>query len=210
MPYNSETAAILSAKRIIAKKEFVYLTNRKLEIMKITTRQMTQAAMIAAAYLVVTLAFIPISYGLVQFRISEALMLLAAITPTAIPGLFIGCILSNLIGGFGLVDIIFGSLATLLAAAATYYGGRMLPAKLRKIKPVLLPIPTIVLNALIVGGYLPFVVPEIRAMADSLAAVLAMTIGSVALGELVVTYVLGIPLYYGVKKTRIFRTDEGL
>lgn len=178
--------------------------------MKFTTRQITQAALIAAAYLVITLAFIPISYGLIQFRVSEAFMLLAAITPVAIPGLFIGCILANLIGGFGIVDIVFGSLATLLAALVTYYGGRMIPAGLQKIKPFLLPLPTIIFNGIIVGGYLPFIIPEIRSLNENLGIVLAMSIGSVMLGELVVTYVLGIPLYFGIKRTRIFRGDEGL
>ena len=188
----------------------VYFTDRKSGSMKFTTRQITQAALIAAIYLVLTLAFIPISFGLIQFRIAEALMLLAAITPAAIPGLFVGCILANLIGGLGIVDIIFGSLATLIAALVTYYGGRMIPAGLRKIKPFLLPLPTIIFNGIIVGGYLPFIIPEIRSLNNNLGIVLAMTIGAVMLGELVVTYVLGVPLYFGIKRSRIFRSDEGL
>jgi len=191
---------------------FVYMTNGKKETMRFTTRQITLAALIAAIYVVLTIAFILpiISFGMVQFRISEALMLLAALTPAAIPGLFIGCIIANLYGGFGLVDIAFGSIATLLAALVTYYGGRKIPANLQKIKPFLLPIPTIVFNGIIVGGYLPFVVPEIREMASSLPLVLLISIGSVMIGELVVTYLIGIPLYLGVKKTKIFRSDEGL
>lgn len=178
--------------------------------MRYTTRQITQAAVIAAAYIVLTLAFAPISFGLVQFRVSEALMLLAAVTPTAIPGLFVGCILANLLGGFGLVDIIFGSLATLIAAVLTHHLSVKLPARFHKIKLLLLPLPTIIANGIIVGGYLPFLIPEIRALSDSLGTVLAISIGSVMLGELVVTYILGIPLYLGIKRTRIFRSDEGL
>jgi len=178
--------------------------------MRFTTRQITQAALIAAVYTVLTIAFIPISFGLVQFRISEAFMLIAALTPTAIPGLFIGCVLSNIFGGLGILDIAFGSIATLLAALATYYGSKKMPAKLQKVKPFLLPIPTILFNGVIVGGYLPFVIPEIRELADSLSVVLAMSIGSVMLGEFVVTYLIGIPLYLAIKKTTIFRSDEGL
>lgn len=178
--------------------------------MRFTTKQITQAALIAAAYAVLTIAFAPISFGLVQFRISEAFMLIAALTPTAIPGLFIGCILANLYGGFGIIDIIFGSVATLLAALVTFYCSNLIPARMQKIKPFLLPIPTIVFNGIIVGGYLPFVIPEIRNMASSLPLVLAMTIGSVMIGELVVTYIIGIPLYIGMKKSRVFRSDEGL
>lgn len=179
--------------------------------MRYTTRQITQAAVIAAAYLVLTFAFAPISFGLVQFRFAESLMLLTAITPTAIPGVFVGCILANLIaGGMGIIDIVFGSLATLIAAILTHLLSVKMPEKFHKIKLLLLPLPTIIINGLIVGGYLPFLIPDIRALSDSLAIVLAITIGSVMLGELVVTYVLGIPLYLGIKRTKIFRSDEGL
>ena len=75
---------------------------------------MAQAAMIAAIYVVVTLVFAPFSYGEVQVRLSEALTILPVFTPAAIPGLFIGCLISNILGGCIIPDIIFGSLATLL------------------------------------------------------------------------------------------------
>lgn len=105
---------------------------------------LTQAALIAAVYVVLCVAFAPISYGEVQVRVAEALVILPFFTPAAIPGLFIGCLLSNLIGGSVLVDVVFGSLATLLGAAGTYY--------LRKNK-VLLLLPPIAANTVIV----PFV-----------------------------------------------------
>lgn len=83
---------------------------------------LTQAAMIAALYVVLT--FIANAFGLanyaVQVRFSEALTILPYFTPAAIPGLFIGCLLSNLLTGCALPDIIFGSLATLLGALGTY------------------------------------------------------------------------------------------
>ncbi len=178
--------------------------------MRFTTKQMTQAALIAAAYAVLTIAFAPISFGLVQFRISESFMLISALTPAGIPGLFIGCIIANLYGGLGIVDIAFGSIATLLAAILTYWMSQKLSEKFKKIKIFLLPLPSVIFNGIIVGGYLPLVVPEIRNMATSLPLVLAITIGSVMLGEFVVIYALGIPLYLAMKKTRIFRSDEGL
>lgn len=178
--------------------------------MKFTTKQITLSALIAAIYAVLTIIFTPISFGMVQFRISEAFMLIAALTPAAIPGLFIGCILSNIYGGLGLIDIIFGSIATLLVAAITYYMGQKIPANLKVFKTMLLPLPTIIFNGLIVGGYLPFVVPEIRQLSESLTIVLFMSIGSVMLGELVITYALGIPLYLAIKKSRVLRFDEGL
>lgn len=93
------------------------------------------------------MAFAPISYGEVQVRVAEALVILPFFTPAAIPGLFIGCLLSNLIGGSVLVDVVFGSLATLLGAVGTYY--------LRKNK-VLLLLPPIAANTVIVPFVLRF------------------------------------------------------
>ena len=81
---------------------------------------MAQAAMIAAIYVVVTLLGASFSYGEVQVRLSEALTILPVFTPAAIPGLFIGCLLSNILGGCILPDIIFGSLATLIGAVFTW------------------------------------------------------------------------------------------
>jgi len=82
---------------------------------------LTQAALIAAVYVVLCVAFAPISYGEVQVRVAEALAILPYFTPAAIPGLFVGCFLSNMIGGSILMDMIFGSLATLIGAAGSWY-----------------------------------------------------------------------------------------
>jgi len=82
---------------------------------------MATAALIAALYAVLTMAFSPFCYGPVQCRISESLSVLALFTPAAIPGLFIGCFLANLMGPNGFLDIVNGSLCTLLAAFGTYY-----------------------------------------------------------------------------------------
>ena len=79
-----------------------------------------QAAAIAAIYVVLTVLFAPISFGKVQIRFSEALTILPVFTPAAIPGLFIGCIIGNLTGGAIPVDVLFGSIATLLGAIGTY------------------------------------------------------------------------------------------
>ena len=81
---------------------------------------MTQAAMIAAIYVVLTYVFAPFSFGEVQVRISEALTILPVFTPAAIPGLFIGCLVGNILGGAILPDIIFGSIATLIGAFFTW------------------------------------------------------------------------------------------
>ena len=84
------------------------------------TKYVIQAAIIAAIYALVTLLLAPISYGPIQIRISEALTVLPALTPAGIPGLFIGCLLANILGGAAVPDIVFGSLATLAAAAVSY------------------------------------------------------------------------------------------
>ena len=83
---------------------------------------LVQAAVIAAIYIVLTMIFAPISFGPVQFRISEILCILPFFTFAAVPGLFLGCLLSNLLCGAAALDIVFGSLATLIGAI----GSRML------------------------------------------------------------------------------------
>ena len=83
------------------------------------TQFLTEAAVIGAIYVVLTLLFAPLSYGEIQIRFSEALTILPFFTPAAIPGLFVGCIIANLFGGAIPVDIIFGSIATLIGAVFT-------------------------------------------------------------------------------------------
>ncbi len=107
-------------------------------------RFMTEAALIAAIYVVLCVVFAPISYGEIQVRIAEALVILPYFTPAAIPGLFIGCFLSNMLGGSILLDMVFGSIATLIGAIGSWY--------LRRSK-VLILLPPIISNILIV----PFV-----------------------------------------------------
>ena len=110
-----------------------------------STLFLAQGAMIAAVYVVLTLVFAPISYGEVQVRVSEALTVLPFFTSAAVPGLFVGCLIANILGGALLPDIIFGSIATLLGAVGTYL--------LRKRTRFLAPVPPIVANTVIV----PFV-----------------------------------------------------
>ena len=105
------------------------------------TAFLVQAAAIAAIYVVLTLIFAPLSYGEIQVRVSEALTILPFFTPAAVPGLFIGCLLANIIGGAIIWDIIFGSLATLIGAAAGYY--------LRKNR-WLVPVPAVISNTVII------------------------------------------------------------
>lgn len=109
------------------------------------TKSLVRGAIIAAIYAALTLALAPISYGAGQLRVAEALTVLPFVMPrSAVPGLFVGCLLANLFGGGGIWDIVFGSAATLLAA--------LLTARCRH--RLLAPLPPVVLNAVVVGTVL--------------------------------------------------------
>lgn len=156
-------------------------------------QRITQAAAIAALYVVLTLVFAPISFGPIQLRIAEALCILPMFTPAAIPGLFIGCLLANLIGGGVILDVIFGSLATLIGAALGYL--------LRKNR-WLVPIPAVIANALIV----PFVLRYGYGVVDTAIPILMVQILG---GEILGCYVLG--EIFGsalLKRRQIFSSSE--
>ena len=155
------------------------------------TLLLAQGAMIAAIYVALTYAFAPISFAAMQVRIAEALTILPVFTPAAIPGLFVGCVLGNLLGGAVVPDIIFGSLATLAGAFFTW--------KLRHAHPLLYPVPPILANVLVV----PFVLRYAYG-AEEAIPFLMLTVG---IGEVLSCGVLGLLLYYALrgKKDRIFR-----
>lgn len=134
-----------------------------------------RAAVIAALYAALTLALYPISFGAVQFRVSEALTLLPVLMPEAIPGLFVGCLLANLIGAATVWDVVFGSLATLIAAFMTYATRR------NRIVAAIWPVAC---NGVIVGAVL--------ALTAQLPV--ALTMGQVALGEVAVVYTVGMAM----------------
>lgn len=147
-----------------------------------STRKIAYAAVIAVVYIAVTIAAAPFSFGAVQVRVSEALTVLPALSPWTIWGLFVGCLISNIYTG-QIVDIIFGSLTTLLAACGTYF--------LRRRK-WLLPLPPVILNGLIVGGYLTALY----------GGVWYVNMASVALGEFISCYVIGLPLLSVIRKNK--------
>lgn len=165
-------------------------------------RFLALSAVIAALYAVLTYAAaaVNLAYGPFQFRFSEALTVLPAFTPAAIPGLAVGCLLSNLASPLGIVDWVFGTLATLLAACCTYM--------LRNVKwkeiPILAPLPPVIFNALIVGF-------EVSCLSDagvfgfSNASLAGFAAGafSVGVGELVVCFALGILLMVAIRRTKL-------
>ena len=112
--------------------------------MKLKPSALARAGMIASIYIVVSYILLPFSYGLIQFRAAEALVLLPMLYPEAILGVFVGCLIANIIGGLGPWDIIGGSLVTLLAAYVTY---RYRFTPIAYLSPI-------ILNAVLVGAYL--------------------------------------------------------
>lgn len=142
---------------------------------KFTTKMTVQGAVIAAVYVVLTLVFAPISYGVIQFRISEALCILPYFTVAAVPGVSIGCLLANILGGAALPDIIFGTLATLIGAICSY--------KLRSISKWLVCVPPIAANTVII----PLVLKFAYGMSD-LIPYMMLTVGA---GEVLAAALLG-------------------
>ena len=146
---------------------------------KITPQQIARIGFIAGLYVTFTFLLSAISFGPIQVRIAEALTLLPILYPEAIPALFLGCLLANLLGPFGVVDIIFGSLTTLIAAFLTYYFRRSILAYLSPI----------ICNAFIVSLYLYifFRIPYWP------------TVLTIGLGESVAVLALGLPLLHLLK-----------
>lgn len=156
-----------------------------------------ESAVIAALYAGLTYAasMLNLAYGSIQFRFSEALTILACLTPSAIPGLTIGCFLGNITSPYGLVDIICGMVATLLAGILSY--------ATRKIRfknlPLLSPLFPVVTNAIIVGIEITLFMPE----GFKLQAFLINAM-QIAIGQILMCYGLGLPLYNIIKKTKIY------
>ncbi|WMJ85248.1 QueT transporter family protein [Anaerocolumna sp. MB42-C2] len=153
--------------------------------MKNKTLFITQAALIAAIYVVLVYVFKPISFSYIQVRIAEALTILPYFTPAAIPGLTIGCLLANLLTGADLMDIIFGSLATLIGAIGSYL--------LRKQK-FLVPIPPILANSIIV--------PWILRYAYAMVLPIPFMMLTVGIGEIISCGLLGLLLLFVLNNYR--------
>lgn len=163
-------------------------------------RFLAQGAVIAALYAVLTylVAAMNLAYGPVQFRFSEALTVLPVFTPAAIPGLALGCFLSNLASPLGIVDWVFGTAATLLAAFGTQAAGKL---RIKGVS-VLAPLPPVLANAMLVGLEVACL-SEAGVFSFSHFSWAAFGAGalSVGLGELVVCYALGLPLILALEKT---------
>ena len=170
---------------------------------KFTTKKLVRAGIIAALYAGVTYIFAPYAYGPFQIRPAEALTILPIFFTEAVPGLFIGCALANILSGYGVYDIVFGSLITLAAAILTYFVGKVMKRSL---------------PSALVGGIFPVFfnaigIPIIIILVSGdNFAVYWIYFFQMLLTQSVWIYALGIPLFLGVRRLNktvsFFKTDE--
>ena len=154
---------------------------------KINPRQIALSGIAAGLYVAVTVLTASFAYGNIQFRIADAMCLLVCIEPSLTVGLTLGCLIANLFSTVSALDIIIGTAGTLL--------GCLLTVHIKK--TWLLPIPTILSNAILVGAMLSWVLMP----ASEFWQGFAVMGGEVALGELVVLYALGVPLVIAMRRT---------
>ena len=155
---------------------------------KSTALFLSQGAIIAAMYVALTIIFAPISFGAVQVRIAEALTILPLFTPAAVPGLFIGCLIANGLGGGILLDVIFGSIATLIGAILGY---------LLRFNRWLVPIPAVVSNTIIV--------PMVLKYGYGIDMPIYLMMIYILIGEIIGCYLLGELLATGIMKRKSLR-----
>lgn len=158
---------------------------------KNSVRELTMSAMLGAIYAVLTMV-LPNQYLGMQIRLAEALTVLPFLFPSATPGLFVGCLIANLLSPYGLLDVVAGSAATLLACLWTQ----------RLKNRWLAPLPAVVCNAVIVGGVIAFAMTGLGPGFWVAYAVNALTVG---LGELIASYVLGSVLLSYLPRLSYFR-----
>ena len=160
---------------------------------KLNTRTIALSGIVAAVYAVITIVW-PLSYGSVQFRLSEALCVLPAFVPVTGIGLTVGCLVANLFSTVSALDIVIGTIATAIGCVFTTRCKRVWA----------MPLPTVISNTILVGAMLAFVYSP-----DALLQGFVVNAAGVALGELVVLYALGVPLAVYLKKSSVL-TRAGL
>ena len=152
---------------------------------------LTRGALIGAMYVALTYltSLIGLDKGVIQFRLSEALCVLPAFMPEAVLGLYVGCLLANVLTGCVFWDIVFGSLATLIGAI----GARLLSKLPKRFSP-LIPLPTVIANALIV--------PPVLILAYGVPDAYLFILATVTAGEVACAFVLGLVLYCALRKNK--------
>lgn len=159
---------------------------------KMNIRHLTTAGVVGAAYAALSIFGSVFSYGAIQCRFSEALCVLPFLFPETTWGLFAGCVIANILSPYGLLDIVVGSAATLIAAIFTKHCRHRW----------LVPLPPVVLNGLLVGGVIAL---EQVDSGTAFAAAYIYNVITVALGEAVACYGLGSLLLWQLPKSKYFR-----
>ena len=166
--------------------------------MKNNVRTITRISLVAAAYAVLTMLLAPISYGPIQFRLSEVMTILPFFFPEMTWALTIGCALANLLSMYGMVDVVFGSIATLLSSLIMAGLGKL--GKNSLVNRILACLQPVIFNAVIVG----MVIAYSSASEGAFWAVFATCAFEVGFGELVVLFLLGLPAMYLLPKTKLY------
>ena len=162
---------------------------------KISTTMLARAGVIAGIYIVISLITFPIASGAVQLRLSEGLCILPLIYIEAVPALFIGCLLSNVITGCAILDVFLGSVVTLVSAVLTFFAGKII--KQVALKILLGGIFPVMLNALT----LPIIWVWCYGAPEYIYFIQA---GILLIGQAVSVYAVGTPLYLSIKKLNNF------
>jgi uncharacterized membrane protein len=168
---------------------------------RMTVRRIAFAAVVGAVYAVLTMVLAPISYGPVQFRISEILCILPFFFPASVWGLAIGCAIANLLSAYGILDVLFGALATLLAGLVTMQLGRRNGDSL--MRKILACLPPVIVNAVVVGALIAYATAESPQVFWPAFLLNGLWVG---FGELVVLYALGLPALVLLPKTGLYKS----
>ena len=170
----------------------------------LTVRHLTMTALLAAVYAALTIGLGFLSYESVQFRVAEALCVLPFFFPWTTWGLFLGCVIANLLSPAGVLDVVFGSLATLLSCLAVAALGR--GDRRRWANCILACLMPVLFNAVIVGAVITFALtaPSAPSPVWLMFLVNALSVGA---GEAVVLFALGLPLLRFLQKGRVYPTS---
>lgn len=185
MPLNFIDRGILRGLRSAVRAQNT-MHNKKLEF---TTLMICRAGLLAALYAVLTWCLGAFAYGPFQIRPAEGLTVLAVFYIEAVPGLYVGCMLANILSGYGVYDIFLGSLATLVAAGLSFGVGRLFKNDVLKL--ILCGLFNILLNA--------FIIPAVMILGGATEAYWYL-FGSMVLTETVWVYAIGAPLYLAIKR----------
>ena len=161
---------------------------------KISTKKLVYGALIAAIYAVLTIVLAPLSYGAVQVRVSEVLTVIPFFSSFSVLGLTIGCLISNLLSPIGILDIVFGTLATFASAFLTYKIGK----SNLKYKIYLAPLPAVIINGIVVGILINISLPS-----SPMVYISSMLL--IAFEEMLPCYVLGLPLLILIDRNKGLR-----